>query len=247
MKAVSTIFFLMASLFWNASFGAVSNFLRRGFGVKPTRVQSIYDSLVKINDWTDAVNSPLSSDEIVSCIDIMNQLNGEDIGIDSTFLSKLRYSVCMNICSTPNFNIALFIIPAGSGIPLHDHPNMTVLSKLVMGEMNIRSFSPVEAASVTNTFPAVVKENKKHTSLDPTWFLTPSEGNIHEFEALSGCVVFDILLPPYDDPERPCTYFRAEAGYAGQGPEVWQLTPTPPPRTGLPYGVDYRGPRPVLR
>lgn len=243
---------LMASFLWTVSFGAVSNFWRRGFGNvrKSQRLQNIYDNLTKIKNWPEAISHPLSTDELISCIDNMNQLNAEDIGIDSGFVDKLRYSVCMSICSTPHFDIALFIIPAGCGIPLHDHPNMTVLSKLVIGDMTIRSFTPLDKVSVTNSFPAVIRDDQSRSSSDPAWFLTPSEGNIHEFVATSGCIVFDVLLPPYEDPDRPCTFYRAEVGALGSsstGATVFDLTPTPPPRSGLPYSVEYPGPRPVSR
>jgi hypothetical protein len=40
------------------------------------------------------------------------------------------------------------------------------------------------------------------------WFLTPSEGNIHEFVAMSNCVVLDILLPPYNEPLRSCNFYK---------------------------------------
>lgn len=126
----------------------------------------------------------------------------------------------------------------GKSIPLHDHPHMTVLSKLVSGSLAARAFSLDKLDSKSNTHSLTLDARK--TDKDSAWFLTPSINNIHEFHAENTCVIFDILLPPYDEGEgRPCNYYSA----VSQG-EVWRLLPAEEPKE-LPYGVRYPGFRPV--
>jgi cysteamine dioxygenase len=37
--------------------------------------------------------------------------------------------------------MSLFFIPAGGSLPLHDHPRMCVLSKVLAGDMHLQAFS----------------------------------------------------------------------------------------------------------
>ncbi len=37
---------------------------------------------------------------------------------------------------------------------------------------------------------------------------SPAGGNLHEFVAETPCAVLDLLTPPYEPPERNCTYYR---------------------------------------
>jgi hypothetical protein len=82
--------------------------------------------------------------------------------------------------------------------------------------------------------------------LDPsseTVHLTPTKDNFHEFSAKSHCIVFDILMPPYDEEqERACAYYKAircdDARLQGQA--CYELQPTPP-RDDVPFLVPYIG------
>jgi hypothetical protein len=53
-------------------------------------------------------------------------------------------------------------------------------------------------------------------------------------------VVFDILMPPYEEPERPCNYYESCQDTDGN----WWLIPAPEPKD-LPYSVHYSGVRPL--
>lgn len=217
-----------------------SNRLRHG----SSNIQSVYDivkaSLLHTKDINQILNDPVSIPEIRNCMDFMGKVTLDEIGVENRFPSRLSRSVCMNVCSTPQFDIAIFMLPAQAKIPLHDHPNMMVLSKLLCGDLSVRAFTPFSRDG--DRIRARRTASVTKTAADDTWYLGSSDNNIHEFTALTPCVILDVLLPPYALPERPCTYYKAEEDDSGS---TLTLTVAPPP-TDLPIGVQYRGTVPTL-
>ncbi|KAI4378396.1 hypothetical protein MLD38_015879 [Melastoma candidum] len=127
---------------------------------------------------------------------------------------------CATIYSCCNFSLSLFFIPAGGVIPLHNHPGMTVFSKLLVGSLHIKSYdwasdhpdqSPlITAAESPRWRLARLKSNSIFTSPCKTSVLYPTTGgNIHEFLAVTPCAVLDVMGPPYSMADgRDCSYYR---------------------------------------
>lgn len=114
------------------------------------------------------------------------------------------------------FVLQVFFLPKNAKMPLHDHPSMAVLSKIVAGSIDICSYTlDKDAFSGTNHISANgnlishVAPHHRHiyTSSDPTSILTPELGNLHAMRALEPTLFFDILTPPYEPPQRDCIYY----------------------------------------
>ena len=128
------------------------------------------------------------------------------------------------------FDAGVFVLPAGASIPLHNHPGMTVLSRLLFGTLHVRSLDCADSAGGE----ATLAFDGELTGPAPPLVLTGSSRNVHCLTARTECAVLDVLSPPYDSPAgRGCTYY-SEAKLV--------LRRIPAPKTFVVRRAPYTGP-----
>ncbi|KAG6449074.1 hypothetical protein O3G_MSEX005862 [Manduca sexta] len=171
-------------------------------------------------------------------------LKAEDLGFDDTLSNpetwnKPNKAPCtyIEVFQNSRINMSIFVLRPGFKMPLHDHPHMHGLLKVIAGAVNIRTFSeyPVTEAVSSLDFTvrarfeaarlarglhkrrrlfAEVTTDRVCRSNAETCMLTPSISNYHEIEALEmPAAFFDILSPPYDTfiegiGPRRCRYYH---------------------------------------
>lgn len=123
-----------------------------------------------------------------------------------------------------DFSMGIFCLPTSAALPLHNHPGMTVLSKVLYGSMHVKSYDWVNPADEKqngrNLEPRLAKlvEDQVITAPCETEVLHPFTNNIHAFTAVTSCAVLDVLAPPYDASKgRHCTYFHEVFPSVSQG------------------------------
>ncbi|CAA6658494.1 unnamed protein product [Spirodela intermedia] len=97
-----------------------------------------------------------------------------------------------------NFSICIFFLRPAAVIPLHDHPDMTVFSKLLLGSMHVRSYDFVDpadpaAAAAAAAPPSPQKRRLARLKVDAdlsapcgaSVLFPAAGGNIHAFTAVT--------------------------------------------------------------
>eukprot|EP01039_Chlorochromonas_danica_P006048 gene6048-6661_t len=206
------------------------------------RLQTIFDCLASIPSTVAAAHHPEQEPHLQEALSIMNSMELDDLSINKEAVFGLPYAVALNIANTPSFDITAFVLPKDYCMTLHDHPNMTVCTKLLCGRAQVRAFSEVKRKEGEISARLALDCEKTHR--DPAWLLSSSKANFHEIRALEDCVMFDLLLPPYDEERgRRCSFYHA----LPVGKEDYCLRPFSGVETDsvdLPYTVPYRGFRP---
>ena len=166
------------------------------------------------------------------------------------------------------YSAGIFVFPPNTCIPLHDHPDMVVISRILYGELYVTSYdvmpsssdgedhhsdyneeegssptsrqSPLRASfrkikdlinrtlsyhhsgegqrgNILHAKPNVNPMNCSPSDDSETMIISapkvtclyPHEGNCHSFRAgPHGVAVLDVLLPPYSDGSRDCTFYE---------------------------------------
>ncbi|KAK4478829.1 hypothetical protein RD792_014330 [Penstemon davidsonii] len=197
--------------------------LKKNVEVVSLTLQKVFSSCQEVFKGPGTVPCP---GDVQKLQHILDNMKPEDVGLNS----DLRFfNIKSEVEGTPrvasatidkcaNFELSIFFLPANAVIPLHNHPEMTVFSKLLLGTMHIKAYDWVEPKpldSNRSTSPskcrlAKLTSNRTFTAPSDASVLYPtSGGNIHEFRAITPCAVLDVIGPPYSkDDGRDCSYYK---------------------------------------
>lgn len=133
----------------------------------------------------------------------------------------------MHICETEVFSMGVFLLRTGASIPLHDHPGMNGMLKVLYGKVNVRCFDKLEDNLTVSSVPpqldppiasfkmaslcrSVLRSVIEYSENSGPCLLTPLQDNLHQIDAVEGPAAFlDILAPPYNpDDGRDCHYYK---------------------------------------
>ncbi|KAG8384726.1 hypothetical protein BUALT_Bualt04G0148200 [Buddleja alternifolia] len=195
---------------------------------KLSPIQRLYETCKDVYaDCGPAIVPP--PDKVHKLAAVLDGMTQVDVGLrpNMPFFSSERAPIItyLHLHECDKFSIGIFCLPPTSVIPLHNHPGMTVFSKLLFGTMHIKSYDwsnnvdkntdvTIANADAPKSHPdglrlAKLKVNSEFTAPCRTSILYPAEGgNMHCFTAKTACAVLDVLGPPYCDPDgRHCQYY----------------------------------------
>jgi Protein of unknown function (DUF1637). len=111
----------------------------------------------------------------------------------------------------PAFHASVFGLMVGEIIPLHDHPSLDVITKVLRGRVRVQTYEWIDAVGLiaSERGEVVVGED------DDALILRKRPGTLHTVTALEPAAFLDLFAPYYDDDARPCSYYKV-AGNVGR-------------------------------
>lgn len=187
----------------------------------PMALQDLFVSCRQMFKGPDTVPLP---EDIKRLCNILDNMKPEDVGLSSElqfFKTKAAVKGTPRVTYTTiyqcnDFSMCIFFLPANAVIPLHNHPGMTVFSKLLLGKMHIKAYDWVDPPRADGPDTPIqlrlakLEADSVLTAPCNTSVLYPTTGgNIHQFTAITPCAFLDVLGPPYSkEGDRDCSYYK---------------------------------------
>jgi len=185
-------------------------------------------------------------------LQLVSSLTGHDVNFDESLVRGstpfvhgcgLAPVTFIELWKDEHFSMSIFVLKPGTRLPLHDHPGMHGLIRVLHGHMNVFSYSLLETKCGDSSGcwkDHLVKKGdvfmaEKMSAADgdvvdiysEPVLLTPVNRNIHEIRTTdSAAAFFDILAPPYDDHRHghhQCHYYK-ELSVSKSDPKLLDAT-----------------------
>ncbi|KAG8230779.1 hypothetical protein J437_LFUL011342 [Ladona fulva] len=188
---------------------------------------------------------------------LADQVTAEDVKLDEalanyekkkSFLRSEAPVTYIEIFENEDITIGIFVLKPNARIPLHDHPRMNGILKVILGSVRVQSYT-ILPDDLQDRIPDCIKKGvgesgekifsrslKKQTiviaeklqeavisSNSGACVLSPSEKNLHDIRSVDGPAAFlDVLAPPYNS-DNPNDEAR-ECHYYTEAPKITSVS-----------------------
>ncbi|KAK3779738.1 hypothetical protein RRG08_035877 [Elysia crispata] len=229
-----------------------------------TPIQRLAQLSYKIFAGQPKPNELVTKETLYPIIQTLNEIKAEDLNFDPNEVvlrdkalkkhGDVAPVTCMNVHQNCHFTLAVFIVKSGGSLPLHDHPHMFGLLKVISGSVKITSYTKVDSQPLpsgvefSRTPPPHIVTVKRNQDViladsDNCCILSPSEGNFHEIKPLTDVAAFlDVLAPPYNNTDRDCSYYKELPVQCHIQKDIQWLAEVSQPRSYWCDVIQYKGP-----
>ncbi|KRX49155.1 2-aminoethanethiol dioxygenase [Trichinella murrelli] len=158
-----------------------------------TRMMSLIQRIINQAELVARSKCDVASVEFKQLKDLMNQVRAKDLNYNGSkafeqlgyIESDMKHAPCLytEVYQNERMNVCIFCVPNGREIPLHDHPYMCGIMKIIEGKALVEAYSHA-ALPPPNIVDGVPVEVVMHppmqmTCEDQPGVFTPYERNFH--------------------------------------------------------------------
>lgn len=201
--------------------------------------KSHISNLIKQASTTFSCNPEIFMQNLEILKNLIDKTTAEDVNLHPEFATESLWKrpnkapvTFIDIFDHNKFTVGIFILKPGMKLPLHNHPHMYGLIKVLMGKVKVTSYSintektnQIDSRNFGGTGFSLNRFRSKNIitaecvsqdivdTSDGCCVVEPNNNNLHEIESIDGPAAFiDILAPPYETVipgigVRKCSYY----------------------------------------